>query len=207
MLPNHFSLSYASLVFQFRFSFLLGPGCCPLHLSFFFTLLHFFQRIFLVDFHVFWAYSQLYFSKTGLEAIFWITESRSLLPQTAVPWNPFKILIELQFDETVKSVKFSVPRFSMRRPPSNYPSPMVKILLQISRICSWPVFTTRPRCQHSPWALLALFPLYCFPFSSFSIFMDGNQIPSQHLLSEVTRAKHFRKLADKGQCKNSWISF
>lgn len=208
-LPSAFSLPYASFAFQFRFSFLLGPRCCPLYLFFILPIMVFSDDFFFfVGFHVFWVYLQLYFSKIGLEAIFWITESRSLLFQTAVPWNPLKILIELQFDETVKSIKFSAPAFSTGRPFSSYPAWMVKILLQISSLNLLTAsFYHLSRCQCSPWASLGPFTLYCFPLPSFSIFMDGNQIPSQNLLSELTHAKLFHKLADKGQCKNSWISF
>lgn len=92
---------------------------------FLFYTFWFFSEDFFVVLHVFWAYLQLYFSKIGLEAIFRITESRTLLFQTAVPWNPFKILIESQFDETVKSIKFSAPAFSTR-PFLSYPAWMVK---------------------------------------------------------------------------------
>lgn len=198
-------------IFCFPVQILLSPGTMMLHFVpiFYFTHYGFFRRFFfLVGFHVFWVYLQLYFSKIGLEAIFWITESRSLLFQTAVPWNPLKILIELQFDETVKSIKFSAPAFSTRRPFSSYPAWMVKILLQISSLNLLTAsFYHLSRCQRSPWASLGPFTLYCFPLPSFSIFMDGNQIPSQNLLSELTHAKLFHKLADKGQCKNSWISF
>lgn len=162
----------------FPVQILLSPGNMMLPFGPIFYFTHygfFFTGFFFVDFRVFWAYLQLYFSKIGLEAIFWITESRSLLFQTAVPWNPFKILIEFQFDETVKSIKFSAPAFSMRRPFLCCLAWMVKNLLQISSLnLLMASFYHLSRCQRSPWASLALFPLYCFPFSSFSIFVDGN---------------------------------
>lgn len=122
VLPSAFP--YASFAFQFRFLFLLEPWCCPLYLFSIFPITLFFRGwVFLVVFHVFWAYYlQLYFSKIKLEAMFWITESTSQLFQRAVPWNPFKILIEFQFDETVKSIKFSAPALSTTQPFSSYPT-------------------------------------------------------------------------------------
>lgn len=46
VLPDAFSLPYASLAFQFRFSFLLGTWCCPLDLFFYFTHYVFFPEDF-----------------------------------------------------------------------------------------------------------------------------------------------------------------
>lgn len=106
-----------------------------LHLLYILLILIFFSEDFFVDFHVFWVYLQLYFSKIGLEVIFWITEPRSLLFQTAVPWNPFKILIELQFDWTVESIKIPALAFSIGRSSSSCPTWMFKIILQISSLC------------------------------------------------------------------------
>lgn len=123
-----------------------------------------------------------------------------------MPWNPFKILIEFQFDETVKPIKFSEPSFSTAQPFSSYATWRVKILLQNSRLN---LLMTRlyllSRWQCSPGASLALVPLCFFPFPTFSTFMGGNQILSQHLLSEFIHAKLCHKLTDKRQCKNSWI--
>lgn len=169
---------------------------------FLFSLIYFFSEDLFVDvFHVFWAfYLQLYFSKIELEAMFWITESRSQLFPRAMPWNPFKILIEFQFDETVKPIKFSAPAFPITQPFSSYPTWTGKILLQNSRLnLLMTSFYLLFRWQRSPGASLALVPLYCFPFPTFSTFMDGNQILPQHLLSEFMHAKLCHKLADKKQ--------
>lgn len=119
-----------------------------------------------VVFHVFWAYYlQLYFSKIELEAMFWITESRSQLFQRAMPWNPFKILIEFQFDETVKPIKSSAPAFSTTQPFSSHSTWTVKILLRNSRLnLLMTNFYLLSRWQPSPGASLALVPLYCFIF-------------------------------------------
>lgn len=136
--------------------------------------------------------------------MFWITESRSQLFQRAMPWNPFKILIEFQFDETVKPIKFSAPSFSTTQPFSSSPTWSGKILLQNSRLnLLMTNFYVLPRWQCSPGASLAFVLLYCFPFPTFSIFMGGNQILSQHLLSKFIHAKLCHKL--KRQCENSWI--
>lgn len=176
---------------------------------FFPNILFFRGFVVVVIFQVFWAfYLQLYFSKIELEAMFWITASRSQLFPRAMPWNPFKILIEFQFDETVKPIKFSAPAFSTTQPFSSYPTWTSKILLHNSRLnLLMTNFYLLSRWQRSPGASLALVPLYCFPFPTFSIFMCGNQILSQHLLSEFIHAKLCHKLDDKKKCKNSWIRF